>query len=469
MVFANLTFLYIFLPLNLLLYYAWPNQTYRNVLLTLFSFAFYAWGEPIWVCLLMFSAAIDYVHGKLIGKWRGTHKAKWPLISSIVLNIGLLVAFKYSGFLAENINALLGTNFYEPNFALPIGISFYTFQTISYVIDVYRNEVPVQRSFLKFTMYVSLYPQLVAGPIVRYAHIAKEINDRMVHLTDISAGMMRFCIGLFKKVAIANVAGELNEQFMAGDLNDLSTPEAWYGIMLFSLQIYFDFSGYSDMAIGLGRMFGFHFHENFIYPYISRSATDFWRRWHISLGSFFRDYVYIPLGGKKKAQYRNLLIVWFLTGFWHGASWNFILWGLFWGLLIFLERLFLRKIFDAIPGIFGHLYLIFAAMLGWVLFYFEDMTKLTKYFSLLFGGSDVSLEQRPQFEIVFLENVYWMGLALLLCLPLFPLARNLAHRFPAHYRPAFTIALGVFSLSLLLISTTLLVGKSYNPFLYFRF
>ncbi len=466
-VFANLTFLYIFLPVNLLLYYSFPGKTYRNALLTFFSFVFYAWGEPIWISLLIFSASIDYVHGILVEKYRSTKYRRWPLVSSIVLNLGLLVAFKYSGFITQNINLLLGTTFVEPEFSLPIGISFYTFQTISYVVDVYRKEVPAQRNFMNFMMFVSLYHQLVAGPIVRYQHIANEIETRVLKIHDISAGIFRFCIGLFKKVAIANVAGELAETYMAGDLNGLAVSEAWFGIAMFSLQIYFDFSGYSDMAIGLGRMFGFHYHENFIYPYIAKSATDFWRRWHISLGTFFRDYIYIPLGGKKKYAYRNLFIVWLLTGLWHGASWNFILWGLFWGALIFIERLFLGNILKKLPAFISHLYLIPLAMLGWVIFYFEDLSKLRHYLKILFGAT-ANTVHTPEFTLVFMENIYWFLFAILLCLPIYVHARRIVIRNNT-LTMILPLVVALMSFAMLFTATAMLVGKSYNPFLYFRF
>lgn len=470
MVFASLTFLYIFLPANLLLYYLFPHKEYRNALLILFSFIFYAWGEPIWISLLFISATVDYFHGLLVERWRGTSKAKWPLISSITINLGLLVAFKYSDFIYENVNTLLGTDFEGPGFTLPIGISFYTFQTISYVVDVYRGEVKAQKSYLRFAMFVSLYHQLVAGPIVRYQHIAHEIDNRVLRMHDVSAGIVRFCIGLFKKVAIANVAGELTAQYLdVQDLGGLTVSEAWFGVLMFSIQIYFDFSGYSDMAIGLGRMFGFHYHENFIYPYIARSATDFWRRWHISLGTFFRDYVYIPLGGKYKRQYLNLFIVWGLTGLWHGASWNFIFWGLYYGILIMLERLFLKKIFDKLPNIVSHLYLLFFAVLGWALFYFEDMDRLIDALKVMFGLTNAPFHL-PEFTLVLEENMYWMLLAVILCLPLYPWAKKLAMEksgpVVAKVAPYAMMAIGF---GLLFLSTAMLVGKSYNPFLYFRF
>ena len=340
MVFASLTFLYFFLPLNLILYYASNNANYRNLILTLFSFVFYAWGEPVWVFLLIFSATIDYLNGLFIDKYKGTVWAKLGVVSTLIFNLGILFFFKYSSFIYDNVNALLNTHFQFPRYSLPIGISFYTFQTISYVIDVYRGEVKAQRSWLKFMMFVSLYHQLVAGPIVRYSHIMHEIDKRKFRIRDISGGITRFCVGLFKKVAIANIAAELVVKYLdQPDLSSLSTGEMWFGVILFSIQIYFDFSGCSDMAIGLGRMFGFHYHENFNYPYIAKSATDFWRRWHISLGTFFKDYVYIPMGGNRKNGYFNLFVVWGLTGLWHGANWNFIFWGLFFGILIMIERL----------------------------------------------------------------------------------------------------------------------------------
>ncbi len=290
MVFASITFLLYFLPLNIILYFLWDNKTYKNVLLTVCSLFFYAWGEPIWVTLLVFSATLDYANGLWVEKYQGTKLAKWGLISSVIINIGLLASFKYNVFIYENFNWIFGTDFKVPKYDLPVGISFYTFQTISYVIDVYRGQVSAQRSYLKFLMFVSLFHQLVAGPIVRYADIASEIEDRKTSMHDINQGVLRFCIGLFKKVYIADVAGELARAYLDGPLGDLAVGQAWFGIIMFSLQIYFDFSGYSDMAIGLGRIFGFHYLENFKYPYIAKSATEFWRRWHISLGTFFRDY-----------------------------------------------------------------------------------------------------------------------------------------------------------------------------------
>ena len=426
-------------------------------------------GEPIWVSLLIFSAVVDYFNGLWVERSRGTVWAKAGVFSSIIINLSLLVGFKYSGFIYENINFIFGTNFTVPKIALPIGISFYTFQTISYVIDVYRDGIKAQRSFHKFLMYVSLYPQLVAGPIVRYAHIANEIDNRKFSWIELGAGVHRFCIGLFKKAAIANVAGNLATKYLDGNFADISVGEAWFGIILFSIQIYFDFSGYSDMAIGLGRMFGFHYHENFNYPYISKSATEFWRRWHISLGSFFRDYVYIPLGGNKKNYYLNLFIVWGLTGAWHGASWNFVLWGLYFGLLIAIEKLFLLNFLQKIPAFFAHIYLLFAAVLGWALFYFTDFSRLLHFFKILFAGTENPLWN---YELLFVlqENSIWLLLTFLICTPIYlKVGAWFAHKMK-YSKQLYPWVLAIaFQFILLFLSIAMLVGSTYNPFIYYRF
>jgi alginate O-acetyltransferase complex protein AlgI len=472
MVFSSLVFLYLFLPLNLLIYFALRREQHRNLVLIVFSFVFYAWGEPVWISLLLLSATVDWVHGLLIERWRGTARARLVLLSSLTINLGILGIFKYSGFLYEQINAVLGTQLTPPEFALPIGISFYTFQTVSYVVDVYRGKLEAQRSYTRFLMFVSLYPQLVAGPIVRYADIAKQIDHRTHSLADASQGITRFCIGLFKKVCIANVAGELVARYMDADLSTLSVSEAWFGLFMFALQIYFDFSGYSDMAIGLGRIFGFHYPENFNHPYIAKTAGEFWRRWHMTLSRFFRDYVYIPLGGKKRHPYRNLFIVWFLTGLWHGASWNFVLWGLYFGFLILLERLFLRRLLAALPAFVSHGYLLFAVLMGWTLFYFEDSARLFSYCTLLFGGTSAPM-MSPDLPSVVRQHLYWLILALALCMPTaqWLRARFLDTAFASpRNRPVLRMLSAVVNLALLLLpATALLVGQSYNPFLYFRF
>lgn len=482
MVFASLSFLYIFLPLNLILYYISKNSTWRNLILTIFSFIFYAWGEPVWIALLLLTALIDYGNGRFIEANRGKHIAKIGVICSLIFNISTLLTFKYSDFIITNINRAFGSHFTAPGFALPIGISFYTFQSISYVIDVYTGKVKGQKSLLKFLMFVSLYHQLVAGPIVRYVHIANEIERRRFNIGDISAGVTRFLVGLFKKVCIANVAGFYAEKYLAVHVTDhhqvdplatLTVAEGWFGILMFTLNIYFDFSGYSDMAIGLGRMFGFHYYENFNYPYIAKSATDFWRRWHISLSTWFRDYIYIPLGGKKTKWLRNLFIVWLLTGIWHGGShgacWNYILWGLFWGTLILLERLFLGAWLKKLPGVFSHIYLLAAVIISWSFFYFTDLDRLWKFFSIVFGQSGHELINF-EFRIAFLENIYFLVFAIIFCMPVY----LYIHRF---VKKRMVISDSVWwwimnygvNLILLALSTTMLVGTSYNPFIYYRF
>lgn len=464
MVFADLIFLYCFLPLNLIFYYMSGNKHWRNLVLVAFSLFFYAWGEPVWIVLLIFSATIDYFHGLMVEANRGNVKAKLAVVSSVVVNLGLLGIFKYSGLLYETINSVFGLSLKVPSFALPIGISFYTFQTISYVIDVYRGEATAQRSYLKFLMYVSLYPQLVAGPIVRYRDVEVEINDRTETLADISRGTSRFCVGLLKKTLVANFAGSLSASFLGGDLNNLSVLGAWFGIALYALQIYYDFSGYSDMAIGLANMFGFHYLENFNYPYVSRSATEFWRRWHISLGTFFREYLYIPLGGNRKMMIRNLLVTWFLTGLWHGASWNFVVWGLFWGMLILIEKLFLSRVLERVPRIFSHLYLLAAMLVGWVFFYFVDLGTGLAYIGRMFGAGAPALWDLP-LMINISNNLFWFLAAVLFCAPVAP---RLVEALSKKKAPV-SAAVPAVSIFCLLVSTALLVGQSYNPFLYFRF
>jgi alginate O-acetyltransferase complex protein AlgI len=465
-VFASLIFLYAFLPLNLVLYYAWANLTWRNWLLIGFSLFFYAWGEPVWLSLLLVSTTVDWTVGLLVERWRGTPKAKAAVVVSLSVNLGLLAVFKYAGFAVETVNGLFGTSFSPPPFSLPLGISFYTFQTISYVLDVYRGEVKAQRSYAKFLLFVSLYHQLVAGPIVRYQQIAEEIEGRKHTIDDFASGVWRLAVGLFKKVAIANVAGELVQQTLGGSLASLSVLDGWFGLAMYTLQIYFDFSGYSDMAIGLGRMFGFHYLENFDHPYVARSVGDFWRRWHISLSTFFRDYVYIPLGGNQRWAYRNLFIVWGLTGLWHGASWNFVLWGLYYGVLIALERLVLKRVIDALPRLLQHALLLFEVMIGWALFYFTDFARLRAFLALAFGATSAPLVG-AQTASRLLEHVWWLAVALALCSPVERLALKL--EFPRRSLVAVDLLRTVAVVALTLLATAMLVGKSYNPFLYFRF
>ena len=465
MVFASLVFLYVFLPLNLLFYYAWDNARYRHGLQIVFSLVFYAWGEPIWVSLLLFTSAFDYSIGRLIDGYRSF--AKLFVAASLTMNLGLLGVFKYSGLLVTTANSAFGTHFHSPGYSLPIGISFYTFQTISYVIDVYRRDVPAQRSYVKFLFFVSLFHQLVAGPIVRYAHIMREIDLREHRVSDFSRGVTRLCVGLFKKVVVANVAGELVKRYLDGELSSLSVAEAWFGLCMYTLQIYFDFSGYSDMAIGLGNMFGFHYHENFQHPYVARSVTDFWRRWHISLSTFFRDYVYIPLGGKNHLPYRNLFIVWALTGLWHGASWNFVCWGLYYGVFIALERLALARVLDRLPALFRHVYLVAVVVVGWALFYFTDFARLRAFLRVLFGLAHTALVG-PDFVDVVAKHALWLAAAVLMCAPVVPALRRRLFRDDPLPRWVH-VALAFMNIGIVFVATSMLVGKSYNPFLYFRF
>jgi alginate O-acetyltransferase complex protein AlgI len=467
MVFSSLFFLFLFLPLNLILYFSTKNIKIKNAILIVFSLFFYAWGEPIWVGLLILSSFIDYLNGLLIEKYRGKSLAKLGIVSTLIFNLGILFTFKYSDFIVENINFLFHSHFQKPGFLLPIGISFYTFQTISYTIDVYKGEVKAQRSFWNFLLFVSLFHQLVAGPIVRYVHIANEIENRIFSLNDFSSGVTRFCKGLFKKVFFANIAGELATQILDKDFSSLTTLAGWYGIVLYSFQIYFDFSGYSDMAIGLGRMFGFHYHENFKHPYISQSITDFWRRWHISLSTCFRDYLYIPLGGNKKFQIRNILIVWGFTGLWHGASWNFVLWGLYFGLLLILEKYLYARILEKVYKPIRHLYALFFIVVGWAIFYFTDLNLLLRFLKIIFG-IDVKWSESIELKNLFMNNIYWFLLALLACLPVYSwFQQALKKIFIKDSVPSIINLL--LNVIFLIISVALLVGSTYNPFIYFRF
>lgn len=468
MVFSSLFFLFVFLPLNLILYFATKQRKVKNLILVFFSLIFYAWGEPIWVGLLVLSSLIDYLNGIFIEKYRGKPLAKLGIISTLIFNLGILFTFKYSDFIVQNVNFMLGTKFMEPGFLLPIGISFYTFQTISYTIDVYKGEVKAQRSFLNFLLFVSLFHQLVAGPIVRYSHIADEIENRVFSWNDFSSGVSRFCRGLFKKVAIANVAGEIASPLLESDLSSLTVLGGWYGIILYSLQIYFDFSGYSDMAIGMGRMFGFHYHENFKHPYVSKSITDFWRRWHISLSSCFRDYLYIPLGGNRTHPIRNLFIVWGFTGLWHGASWNFVIWGLYFGVLLVLEKYVIGKLLSKSFTIIQHLYALFFIVLGWAIFYFTDLNSLLDFFKILLGFTNVAVLDF-KIQSLFVQNIYWFIFTLLACIPFYNHFNSWLH---VKFKNRSGLVAGVdisINLIFFLISVTLLVGSTYNPFIYFRF
>lgn len=470
MIFASLVFLFIFLPLNLTLYYLIPNIKIKNIILIAFSLTFYAWGEPVWMLLLVFTALLDYNHARQIEKYRGTKRAKFHLLASVITDIGIFSVVKYSGFFATNLNLLPGIDIPVPEFALPAGISFYTFQTLTYIIDVYRGSTKAQEKFSNYILYLSLYFQLVAGPIVRYTDVERDIHFRQLSVPKFSKGIYRFVLGLGKKVIIADVAGTFVEKYMLGDISTLTTLGAWFGILMFTIQLYFDFSGYSDMAIGLGHMFGFHFPENFNYPYISKSVSEFWRRWHMTLGSFFRDYVYIPLGGNRRHILRNLLVVWFLTGFWHGASWNFIVWGLYNGLFIIIEKL-TKKHFDKIPAIIRHIYLLVVVNIGFVFFKFTDINDAFSYIGAMFTNNNgfTSLSDNT----TIFNNIFWIALAVILCMPVMKLFEKMYNNSVKYDRFVLNSTLNYARLilicAILIISVSHMTGNTASYFLYHSF
>lgn len=467
MVFSSLTFLFLFLPTVLAVYFLVPQRG-RNAVLFGFSLIFYAWGEPVYVGLMLFSTALDYCCGRLAEQYRGTKRAKLGLLLSLCGNLGLLFFFKYTDFVIGTINELFGTAIPLLELPLPIGISFYSFQTMSYTIDVYRGKARMQRSIISFGAYVSLFPQLIAGPIVRYQDVADQLNERTHSLDQFGEGAKRFVTGLAKKVLLANNVGLLWSAISETDAAQLTTLGAWLGILAFAFQIYFDFSGYSDMAIGLGRMFGFRFLENFNYPYVSKSVTEFWRRWHISLGAWFRDYVYIPLGGNRRGlpiQLRNIAIVWLLTGFWHGASWNFVLWGLFYGLLLVCEKCFLLKRLERAPALVGHVYTLFVVLLGWVLFAFDELGAGLAFLRVLFGGGAAFTSRWTSYQLLSS-----LPLLLICALASTPLMKRLYDALRAKCGQAVLLSVDLFRLVLLWgLSVAFLISGSYNPFLYFRF
>ncbi len=467
MVFSSLVFLLRFLPLTVLLYFLMPNMRAKNMVLIAASLIFYAWGEPVWVILLVYSSVIDYVCGGLAGKHKNTAKGRIFLILSLVLNIGLMAFFKYGNFFVDNLNAIPGISIPNSEISLPIGISFFTMQTISYTIDTYRGKAKVQKSFFNFLLFVSMFPQLVAGPIVRYTDIEGQLVERKVTMQGIYEGILRFVTGLAKKTLIANYAGSLALKFLEGDLMNQSTPAVWFGLLCYTFQIYFDFSGYSDMAIGLGKVFGFSFPENFNYPYIAQSITDFWRRWHMTLGTFFRDYVYIPLGGNRKYQYRNILIVWMLTGLWHGASWNFVIWGLYFALILVIEKTFLLKLLEKTPKPVRIAYSFILVVFGFNFFYFVDFSRNLQALQVMFGiaGNGFSFTEALQLVVNYLPFIA----VCVVCAA--PAKKNVLERIGRLKLPEGirTAALAVGVAIIFIISTASIVSNSYNPFIYFRF
>ncbi len=473
MLFSSLEFLYLFMPVTLIIYFISPVR-WRNLALLLVSLVFYGWGEPVYVFLMIFTIIIDYIFGWLIEiHLDNRRRARAILIWTIAINLAILGFFKYAGFIVSNLRLIPGLEGLSvPEISLPIGISFYTFQALSYVIDIYRGDCRAQRNIVSFGAYVSLFPQLVAGPIVRYRDIDEQLTERRHSLSLAAAGIRTFTAGLAKKVLLANTAGQMWKYFSALPEGELTVAGAWLGIIFYAFQIYFDFSGYSDMAIGLGRIFGFRFLENFNYPYISKSITEFWRRWHISLSSWFREYVYFPLGGSRRGAartYLNLLAVWLLTGLWHGASWNFVIWGLYYFVLLFIEKAFLGKLLEKLPAPLRHAYLLFFVLIGWLIFVFDGTGGLTlsrgfSYLLVMFGAGGVPLiNQADIFDMA--RSAF---LVVVMVVASTPLSRR-AFWGAYEKKKWLPYAAGAASVLALVICTAYLVDSTFNPFLYFRF
>ena len=466
MVFSSLEFLSLFLPAVFALYFLCPVR-FRNGLLLIASLFFYAWGEPLYVTVMLASITLNYVLGLLLGKAQSPGARKGVLAAGVSLNLLLLGVFKYGNFAIENVNGIFGTAIPALKLSLPIGISFFTFQAMSYVIDVYRGKAAVQKNPFSFGLYISLFPQLIAGPIVRYSTVEAEINHRTSDFASAARGIRRFVSGLAKKVILANGVGAIFTSLLANGAALPALP-AWIAALSYAFQIYFDFSGYSDMAIGLGLIFGFHFEENFNYPYVSKSITEFWNRWHISLSTWFKEYLYIPLGGNRKGklkQVRNIFIVWLLTGLWHGAAWNFILWGVYYGCLLLLEKFVLGKALKKLPAALQHVYALVIVLFGWVLFAFDDVKRLPAFFGSMFGANGLLAADTPYF---LLKNALFFVLCAAACLPVW---KSLGEKWQAKHESgkAFFAAETLWYVLLFLLSVASLVEGSYNPFIYFRF
>lgn len=473
MVFSSLLFLFRFLPAVLVVYYLAPRSL-RNLALLLFSLLFYAWGEPVYIILMLVSILVSYTGGIMVDRMKQKNRekgAKFALVASSVVSLSLLGFFKYADFAIDTANSLTGAGLDLLHVALPIGISFYTFQTMSYTIDVYRGEARVQKNLISFGAYVTMFPQLIAGPIVQYKTIDEQLRSRKETSIQFAEGINRFMLGLGKKVLLANNAGQLWNSIQTMSVAQLPVLTAWMGLAAYTFQLYFDFSAYSDMAIGLGHMFGFRFLENFNYPYVSKSITEFWRRWHISLGTWFRDYVYIPLGGNRVSRLfhvRNILVVWLLTGIWHGASWNFVIWGVYYGVLLLIEKFFLGKYLKKLPSAIQHVYCLFFVMLGWNLFVFEDMGAGLAYMRALFGGYGSGVVNR-EFVYLLYNNAV---LLLLLILGSTQLPKRIGGwicRVLSGNDIAVIVVRNLFYAGIFLLSVAWLVDASFNPFLYFRF
>lgn len=458
MVFSSLVFLFCFFPIFLACYFFCKKRKTRNVVILLFSLAFYGYGEPMYFFLMILSIIINFYLAKIIAK----KNSKSCFIFAIIFNLGLLFFFKYMNFFLDNINNIFSLNIKFLEVSLPIGISFYTFQILTYVIDVYRKKVPVQNSIINLGCYISAFPQLIAGPIVRYSTVNEELEERRENIKDFASGIRRFMIGLGKKAILANELAYIADTLFSATLPQIGFLGVLLGAIAYTLQIYFDFSGYSDMAIGLGRMLGFHYLENFDYPYSAKNITDFWRRWHISLSSFFRDYVYIPLGGNRCSvgkHIRNILIVWLLTGLWHGASWNFVLWGLYYGILLILEKYVLKKYLDYLPNFVKHIYTMFFVVIGWIIFYFTDWNDLTQALTTLFGFHGLgSLAILNHLQIFKLRSIILFIAAILCATPII-----------GKWFKKESVASDIVLFIIFLFSVLCILASSYNPFIYFRF
>lgn len=489
MVFSDLLFIFVFLPFFVITYVVGTYidkyrirkseekestlhrpMLWRNISLIIFSVLFYSWGEPVYMLLMLLAVVINFIAGIFIGNSLSQSTRKIWLIIGVAADLAILGSFKYLGFFAGTLVSI-GVPVPIPEIALPIGISFYIFQSISYLIDVYRKESACQTNFFDLLLYIAMFPQLIAGPIVRYGTVAEEIHNRNASIADISEGSYRFFIGLGKKVIFANILGEIATQLIGGSLDTLSAWEAWVGVIAFTLQVYFDFSGYSDMAIGLGRCVGFHFPENFNHPFTCTSLTDFWRRWHMSLGTFFRDYVYIPMGGNRRHQLLNIMTVWFLTGMWHGASWNFIIWGLYFGLFLLIEKY--TVLHWNIPRVFRHIYSLLLITIGFGIFYFDDFGRLQQFMKSLFGMNPEASGFSMTLQTLIFDNFWLWIAALLLCLPVRKWVAGKAEAYvcrgPEYLSHGLLATRAIISVGILAISVALLVGATNNAFIYTRF
>lgn len=468
MLFSSIVFLFTFLPVVLILYYLLPVR-FRNVILLLASLVFYAWGEPVYLFLMLLSILFNYFSGLDIARnLQDKRAAKRSLVFNLIINLAVLGFFKYEGFVLDTLNGILPVHISYHALPLPIGISFYTFQILSYIIDVYRGNVKVQTNLPNFALYVTMFPQLIAGPIVQYADVDEQLASREVSWTKFGEGSMYFIRGLAKKVLLANTSGMIFTEVSGLAKGNIAVVTAWLGAFAYMFQIYFDFSGYSDMAIGLGKMFGFEFNMNFNYPYVSKSITEFWRRWHISLSSWFRDYVYIPLGGNRVSKIkhiRNLLIVWFLTGLWHGAAWNFVAWGLYYGVILIIEKYFLSPVLDRLPDVVRHIYSIVLVVIGWVLFFSSSFGQAADYIRVMFGAGAHGFADRESMYLLTSNLILW----LILIFGSTPLVHFRYEHMLRSKKWNTTIINSVVYAALFIVCIAYLVTETYNPFLYFRF